>query len=429
MGEPRIVMSRPFPTIAPVADPLQLTLSTRLMPPPTASTPDGHQIQWFDTGEAFLNAQVEAIACARHRVRLEQYIYAASPIGDRFLEAFTAAARRGVKVQLLIDSLGSRALPASYFDVLRQAGGEVLWFNPLRWRLFSFRDHRKLLVIDDTMAYVGGCNIAEEYAGDGVTHGWRDGGVSVNGPIVARLIELFEGQWERAPQQMWKVRKHAFSGWMKPTENVSLLLQRPGLRQRGFQQALREDLRHARHVAITAAYFLPTRRLRRSLMAAAHHAQLRLLLPAHSDVPMLQVATRSLYRRLQRHSAKIYEYEPQNPHAKIIVIDDIVYVGSANLDPRSLAINFEIVLRIQSRELAQAALQSFECDLQHSVEVPRVKRRAHWWRRLKQRLAYLLFGRLDLAVAQLLLRRVEAAGPDGNRVRRSGFSVSSSGQP
>jgi cardiolipin synthase len=242
--------------------------------------------------------------------------------------------------------------------------------------------------------------------------------VSVSGPIVARLIELFEGQLERAPQQVWKVRRQAFSGWMKPTENVSLLLQRPGLRQRGFQQALRADLRHARHIAITAAYFLPTRRLRRSLMAAAHHAQLRLLLPARSDVPVLQVATRSLYRRLQRHGAKIYEYQPQNLHAKVIVIDDIVYVGSANLDPRSLAINFEIVLRIQSRELAQAALQSFERDLEHSVEVPRVTQRAHWWRRLKQRLAYLLFGRLDLAVAQLLLRHSEVVGAARRNVRR-----------
>jgi cardiolipin synthase len=180
------------------------------------------------------------------------------------------------------------------------------------------------------------------------------------------------------------------------------------LRQRGFQQALRADLLHAKQVAITAAYFLPTRRLRSALMSAARHAHLRLLLPARSDVPALQVATRSLYRRFQRRGAKIYEYQPQNLHAKIIVIDDIVYVGSANLDPRSLAINFELVLRIRSAALAQAALASFERDLEYSEPVRSLPHRTHWWRRLKQRMAYWLFARLDSTVAQVLLRHAEA---------------------
>jgi len=378
----------------------------------TIPTPDGHQIQWFDTGRDFLGAQLEAIGKARNEIRLEQYIFAVSVIGGKFREALTEAARRGVRVEVLIDALGSRGLPVDYFLELTQAGGKVTWFNPLRWRLFSFRDHRKLLIVDDALAFVGGCNIADEYAGDGVTQGWRDGGVSIRGPVVARLVETFEGQVERAPQQVWKARKQAFSGWMKPGEDVSLLLQRPGLRQRGFQQALRADLKHAKHVAITAAYFLPTSRLRRALMHAARHAHLRLLLPAKSDVPVLQVATRSLYRRFQRRGAKIYEYQPQNLHAKIIVIDDIVYVGSANLDPRSLAINFELVLRIHSAELAQAALASFERDLKHSELMPRVSHRAHWWRRLKQRMAYWVFGRLDSTVAQVLLRHAEAAASE-----------------
>lgn len=396
------------------------------MNPPTATTDDGHSIQWFDTGRDYLQAQLDALERATHHIRLEQYIFAASTIGDRFRDALSAAAHRGVKVQVLIDALGSRGLPVHYFEALMEAGGSVAWFNPLRWRLFSFRDHRKLLIVDDTLAFVGGCNIADEYAGDGVIQGWRDGGVSVQGPIVKRLIDIFVGQLERAPQQIWKTRKQAFSGWMKPGEDVSLLLQRPGLKQRGFQQALRSDLRHAKQVSITAAYFLPTSRLRRALMKAARHTNLRLLLPAHSDVPVLQVATRCLYHRFQSRGAEIYEYQPQNLHAKVIVIDDIVYVGSANLDPRSLAINFELVLRIRSRALAQAALQSFERDLQNSTLVPLITRRAHWWRRLKQRLAHLVFGRLDFAVAQILLRHAEASGPEGMDKKKHRRSLGSS---
>jgi len=385
------------------------------MTSPSISTEDGHEIQWFDTGQKFLSSQLEAIRQARQSVRLEQYIYAASVIGDEFRTALTEAARRGVKVVVMLDALGSRALRSHYFQETEAAGGKLVWFNPLRWRLLSFRDHRKLMIADEELAFVGGCNIAEEYAGDGMTHGWRDGGISIRGSVVQSLVEAFDGQVERAGQSIWKVRKKAFSGWIEPGQKVAVLLERPGLRQRSFQIMLRRDLRGAKDVAITAAYFLPGGKLRRAMLRTAHRAKhFRLLVPAHSDVPVLQVATRSLYRRFLKRGAAIFEYQPQNLHAKVIVIDDIVYIGSANLDPRSLVINFEVVLRIQSPALAEAARNTFERDLEHSLPVTKdhVERRRSWWTRLKQRLSFWVFCRLDLTVAQLLQRRAEVKGKD-----------------
>lgn len=385
------------------------------MTPPIISTEDGHEIRWYDTGKEFLAAQVEAIRNAQRSVRLEAYIYAASAIGDSFRTAMAEAAQRGVEVTVLIDALGSHALRSHYFDELTNAGGKVIWFNPLRWRLLSFRDHRKLMIVDEEYAFVGGCNVAEEYAGDGVSHGWRDGGVSIRGKVVRALIESFEGQKERAAQSIWKVRRKVFSGWVEKGEKVAVLLERPGLRQRSFQRMLRHDLRRPKDVAITAAYFLPGGKLRRAMLRAAHSAQrFRLLVPAKSDVPILQVASRSLYSRFLKRGAAIFEYKPQNLHAKVIVIDDVVYIGSANLDPRSLAINFELVLRIESPALAEAARKTFERDLEHSMAITRDRafRRRSWWTRAKQRISFWLFCRLDLAVAQLLLRRAELRGKD-----------------
>jgi len=378
--------------------------------PSNLATADGHVLRWHDTGETFLKAELDAIATAQTSIRLEQYIFRASPVGEQFRDAMTAAARRGVKVTLLLDDVGCWGLPRSYFTEISELGGKVIWFNPVRWRFWVFRDHRKVLVVDDARAFIGGCNIAPEYTGDGVFEGWRDGGVAIEGPVVEHLVGAFEMQVEIADNQIWRVRKKSYSGWLKAGADVSLLLTRPGLRQGVFQHALHSDLLHAREVAITTAYFLPVGRVKRMLLRAARHARsFRLLLPGKSDVPLLQVAARALYARFLRCGVKIYEYQPQMLHAKVLIIDDIVYIGSSNLDPRSLSINFEIMLRIRSAEFAQQVHRTYERDLEHSELVKPLswKKASNWWQRFKQKLARFIFTRLDLGVAQFFVQKVE----------------------
>lgn len=376
------------------------------------STSDGHTLQWHDTGEEFLQAELEAIEGASSRVLLEHYIFRASPVAERFRDALVRAARRGVKVNVLLDYVGCIALPKTYFHELAELGGRLMWFNPVHWRLWLFRDHRKLLITDDQV-FLGGCNIAPEYDGDGVHRGWRDGGIAVTGPAVEPLVKSFESQLEKAGAHKWWQHRRGHTGWVRCGGDVSLLLTRPGFRQNVLQSALRSDLLHADHVAITMAYFLPVGRVKRMLLRAAKTARsFRLILPGKSDIPAMQIATRALYGAFQRAGAKVFEYQPQVLHAKILVIDDIVYIGSANLDPRSLSINFELMLRIRSAELARQAMATFERDLAQSVEVPRRswRQRSGWWEGLKQKLARLVFTRLDLGVAQIFAQKAERNG-------------------
>lgn len=383
-----------------------------VQPQPPLTTPDGHAFRWHDSGEKYLNAELDAIATAQASILFECYLFRASKVGERFRDAMTDAARRGVQVTLLLDDVGCWGLHRNYFSELVGLGGKVVWFNPVRWRFWSFRDHRKLLVVDDAQAFVGGCNIAPEYAGDGIHAGWRDGGISIEGPVVRHLAASIASQVESAGNQIWRVRKNSRSGWVKAGADVSLLLVRPGLHQGVFQRALHSDLQHARDIAITTAYFLPVGQVKKMLLRAARHARsFRLLLPGRSDVPLLQVAARALYSGFLRRGAQIHEYQPQVMHAKVLILDDIVYIGSSNIDPRSLVINFEVMLRIRSAELAKEARRTFEKDLDHSVRVTPLswRRPSNWWQRLKQKVARFIFTRLDLGVAQFLVQKRESA--------------------
>jgi cardiolipin synthase len=369
-----------------------------------------HHFSWHGTGQDLLAAGLAAIAVARTSVDMETFTFRHSEIGERFREALTAAARRGVRVRLLVDAFGSFGLRRDYFAELVAAGGAMRWFNELRFASRHFRDHRKLLVVDDAVAFVGGCNIAPEYWGDGITVGWRDGGVGVRGPVAAVLAAEFAQQWERATNGRWRFPAGGLRRRLHVARagEVDALLIKPGFGPNPLREALRADLATANDVAITSAYFLPSHRLRRSLAkAAARGARVRVLLAGKSDVRLMQLASRSLYRRLLSQGVGIWEYQPQVLHAKLIVIDDIVYVGSSNLDPRSLRINFEIMLRIRDQALAATARGQFEEELaRHSRRITRetLRRRRSWWLRLTQRVAYWLFVRLDPELAALRLQ-------------------------
>jgi cardiolipin synthase len=387
-----------------------------------------HIFAWHGTGQSLLEAKLNAIAEARSVVSMEIFIFRESEIGRRFRDALTAAARRGVRVRVLVDAFGSFGLRRDYFDELVAAGGAMRWFNELRPASLTFRDHRKLLVVDGAVAFVGGCNISTEYYGDGITAGWRDGGVGVRGPVAAVLAAEFDRQWERATGHRWQFppggqrqRVPVAAG-----SEVEALFVKPGFGRNPLRAALRRDLATANDVAITSAYFLPAQRLRRSLTrAVARGARVRVLLAGKSDVRLLQLASRSLYRRLVNKGVEIWEYQPQVLHAKLIIVDDIVYAGSSNLDPRSLRINFEIMLRIHDAALAATARQQFEADLAgRAVPITRdaLRHGRSWWERLKQRLAYWLFARLDSEVAAIKLqkwrRRKERFVQRVNRLRR-----------
>jgi cardiolipin synthase len=371
----------------------------------------GTQFQWLPTVDESMEAMLGAIRAAKDSVRLEMYIFAPSPIGERFRDALVDAAQRGVTVRVLLDSWGSITLPDRFWDGLRRAAGQVRWFNPLSLGRYGIRDHRKLLVCDDTVAFVGGFNISSEYQGDGVSRGWHDLGLRVEGYFAQELANSFETLFGLADFQ-----HRRFAGFRKAqSERIisrpegQIILGGPGHGRNYFKSMLRHDVRWAHSVRIIAAYFLPARPLRRALMLAARRGcQVQVIVGAKSDVPLLQLASRRFYQAFLRAGIELYEYQPQILHAKLIIADSVVYVGSANLDRRSFLANYELMLRLVQGDLAAEARQIFDKAVAHSVRLEKTawKKSRSFWSKLKERWAFFFLARLDPCLSRRQLRNL-----------------------
>jgi cardiolipin synthase len=362
-------------------------------------------IQWFRGGQNFFPAMLAAIASARHSIDLETYIFANDPVGRQFLQALADAARRGVRVRLLADSFGSLTLAGSFFAPLTAAGGEVRFFNPLRFSNFGVRDHRKLLVCDGQTIFIGGANIASSYDGDGVTRGWFDLMLRLEDPDLATpLTEEFERLFTGANFEFLPLpRLRAFRHLRRqPAGHARIFSVRPGRGAGGFQRALQHDLANAAGADFIAPYFLPNRRLRKLLRKIVRRGgRVRIILPAQCDVPLARLAGLVYYARLLRGGVELYEYQPQVLHAKLYRVDETVYAGSSNLDVRSLKLNYELMLRFTAPAAADGAREIFEAALQHSrpIELIAFRRSQSLWQRWKNRWAHFLLARIDPLVA------------------------------
>ncbi len=345
---------------------------------------------------------------ARTAVELEIYIYEAGAVGDRFLAELTGAARRGVQVRVLVDAYGSDTLRQDYFAPLIAAGGELRWFNPKRLLRLNFRNHRKLLRADGE-AVIGGLNIANAYDGDGFEAGWRDFAVRVDGPVVDALAESFARMWDlsafgrREFLGFWRAgRRLAVDAHGQP----ELLVSGPGCPTAELRRRLLFDIRPARRMQAWAAYLLPSRRIGAAIRDAARRGEAEIMLGESSDVPVSRWASERLFTRFLRAGLRIHCYRPQIVHAKVLVIDDVVYMGSSNLDVRSLLINYELLLRIPSAALAARLRAEFETDRRHAdtLDLLRWRRGRRWWQSLRSYLAYQLLARLDPYLAARSLR-------------------------
>jgi cardiolipin synthase len=367
------------------------------------------QFEWLRTGTMAFDAMVRLIHAAQKSIRFEMYIYRDDVIGKRICSALLGAVQRGVVVKVLIDAVGSQDLDKDFWLPLKEAGAEVRWFNPFRLDRFAIRNHRKLLLCDDSTAIIGGFNAASEYDGDGVAAGWCDLGAIISGPSLGELGRSFDllfhlAEFRHSRLAKWRKSK-AVLGPGEITGDV--LLNLPG---RGFSPlkgTLYSALAKAKKVQIISAYFLPTWRIRRYLQRIARSGgQVQIILAGKSDVQISQSASRSLYRTLMQSGVEIYEYEPQILHAKMYLIDDCVYVGSANLDKRSLGINYELLVRFADPGALAGGREIFASCLKHSLRITW----AEWaksrslWTRLVQKLAYFFLVHLDPYIARQQLR-------------------------
>ena len=347
-----------------------------------------------------------AIEAAQETVRLETYIFSDDDLGRRFRDALIRAAKRGVRVRVLVDGIGSNNLPDDFWIELKSANGQVRVFNPVSLHRFGIRDHRKLLVCDAACAFIGGFNISQEYEGDGVTRGWRDVGLRLEGNLVGELASSFDEMFALADFQHKRLAR-----FRKPmhrkivvAQNERLLLGGPGRGRNPIRLAINKELVRARQVQMIQAYFLPTWRIRRALNRTARAGGVvQLLLAGKTDVELSQLAARSLYQRLLKAGAHVSEYQPQVLHAKMLIIDGSLYIGSANLDPRSLSINYELMVRFENPLMVAEAREIFSSTLAHSkrIDLATWKKSRSFWTRIKERVAYFVLARIDPHVARL----------------------------
>ena len=361
--------------------------------------------KWLRTGDEAFVAMLDVIDRAESSIRLETYIFEKGEPGDRFRAALIRAVNRGVHVYVLVDAWGSAELARDYWDPFIQAGGEFRWFNQSRFLKGTFRNHRKLLVTDEDIAYAGGYNITSEHLGDGINWGWKDLGLLLKGPLAAQLADTFDTMFMRAELKHRSFMRIMKTGSHKRIEHPDgdIILSGPG---RGFsrlKRAFKKDLKKADQVQIMAAYFLPTYRLRVFLSRLARQGvPVQIILPAKSDVLISQLASHRLYNSLLKANIQIYEYQLQVLHAKMIVIDDAVYIGSANFDTRSLHINYELSLRLNNQAIAEGARGVFAEALTHSkrVHLKPWRRSRDFIDKWKERIAYFLLARFDLYLAR-----------------------------
>ncbi len=369
----------------------------------------GHRARWLPHGVAAYAEMERQIDAALHSIRLECYLV--RPVGpaERLRAALLRALRRGVEVRVLVDAYGSAELPAGCFSELELLGAIVRVFNPRRLLRLTFRNHRKLLVCDRRAAVVGGFNIAPEYDGDGVTHGWRDLGILISGHVADELSRSFDEMFELAEFTPAALRRfRAIDRRRKAgSERVALLTSGPGSGRSALRRSLKRDLAQARSVMIMAAYFLPSARIRRLLRRCVQRGgRVQVILSGRTDVPLAKLAAEHHYARLMHAGVDIYEYQPQILHAKALFIDDVAYVGSCNLDARSLRINYELLLRLDWPEFAAVGRKLFLDDLDRCRRiVPRLwAEDRNQWRALRSRVAHFLLARVDPLIAQRKLR-------------------------
>ena len=369
----------------------------------------GHRFRWLHTGTDAYAAMIGMIEDAQRTVDVEFYTVAPGAPADRLGEALQRAAARGLRVRVLIDAFGSSALPAAWDGRLRMKGADVRRFNPrplLRW---SFRDHRKLVVCDEQVVLVGGFNVTPAFEGDGIHRGWRDLGVLIEGPLAQDVARGFSALFAAANLERATVRPLARLLRQQPVhmDSATAIMGGPGGPQALLKRILRADLNSAQRVDVAAAYFLPTRRMRRLLRRAARRGPVRILLSENSDVQVARLASQNLYRGLLRSGVALWEYQPQVMHAKALVVDDVVYVGSANLDTRSLHLNFELLVRLPSPVLAAQirARIDHDCALARRVPVDWPQHRTPL-QRLLQSWSYFLLTRVDPFVARRQFRHL-----------------------
>ena len=356
---------------------LEAACQARLLP--------GNAIEILTNGTAFYPAMLEAIASARESISMECYIFKRGEIGDRFSRALSDRARAGVRVNVVLDFIGSFSAWAQAETALTEAGCHVERYQAMHWyRLarLNNRTHRELLVVDGRVAFVGGAGVADWWWKPARTRWWRPVGgrtawrdmmARIEGPLVSDIQGVIAENWVECCGEIltgcevYKLQQPvgdspAFSVRSSPSDRATA--------SRVLFQTLVESARE--RVLIATPYFLPDRMLRRGLLRTAKRGvPITVIVPgAHTDQRWVRLASRRLYGPLLGAGVRIFEYDAGMTHAKALIVDGLwAVIGTTNFDNRSFEHNDEVNVVVRDEKIAARLMVDFESDIAHSCEI------------------------------------------------------------
>jgi cardiolipin synthase A/B len=348
----------------------------------------GNHIRLLRNGTEYFPALAEAITHARHEIYLQTYIYELDSTGIRIGNALKEAAIRGVAVKLLLDGFGSKDLPKTYIQELEKCGVQLMFYRPKisPWTLQKKRlrrMHRKIALIDQEIGFVGGINIIDDHNTPHQASPRIDYAVLVQGPVLAAIQESVHKLWR---PMRWSRLKEAYTS--APNLNampaqyipnhgvkVAFVIRDNMLHRRDIEKAYLSAIAHAKiEIIIANAYFVPGRKFRQALLAAAARGvKVKLLLQGRKEY-ILMFATHAFYSQFLSAGIEIYEYRKSFMHSKVAVIDDFwATVGSANIDPFSLLLANEANIVVQNKKFATELKSDIEVSIQNAYHVTQLE--------------------------------------------------------
>ncbi len=331
----------------------------------------GNRVTALNNGEEIFPAMLEAIRGAQVSITLETYIYWSGEIGEKFTEALAERARAGVPVNVTIDWVGSYKMEQDLLDRMEDAGVRLHRYRPLHWynlRRMNNRTHRKLLVLDGRIGFVGGVGIADLWQGDAQDpEHWRDMHFRVEGPVVAQMQAAFIDNWIKTTGEV--LNGPEYFPPLQPVDGMDahLFIASPSGGSESMHLMYLMAIAAAEEsIDLSAAYFVPDPLIMSALLAARERdVKIRVLMPGpHIDSELIRLSSKATWGPLLRNGVEMYVYQPTMIHTKLLIIDQqLVSVGSTNFDIRSFRLNDEASLNVYDHEFAAQMTQVYEQDL------------------------------------------------------------------
>ena len=370
---------------------------------------EGNRLTLLPDGPQRLAVLLALIEGAERTLRLLYYIYTADASGEKIRDALMRAVKRGVEVSLLIDGFGSSKTPETYFKELHEAGARFCRFNPAYGRRYLLRNHQKLALADERLAVIGGFNIEDDYFGKPEDGAWRDIGLVVEGDAAARLAPYYDALmgWALHKGSRMKTLRAIVRHFSESEGKLRWLYGGPMQRRSPWALATSQDLSVAKDLEMIAAYFAPMTSMLLRIARVASAGRVRVITASKSDNHATIDAARSTYSRLLRRRVEMFEYEPTKLHSKLLIMDDVVHIGSSNFDLRSLYLNMEMMLRVDDPKFAMMMRGYFEHEIGDSLAITAsvhhqrgtLFERIRWW------FGFFLVSSLDFTVTRRLARR------------------------